>query len=164
MESLVRAPGRPSGRRRDVTLRVEPWDGVARDLAIVVKAVLTPLAAAQLVKTLDDPAMSVVAAPYLGERTRAVLADRGVSSIDTTGNVWLQVVDPPVFVSAHGADRDPWPDAQPLKTLRGRSAGRAVRALVDFRPPFGVRELAGRADCRRQRSGGSSSYSSARHC
>jgi hypothetical protein len=143
---LVRAPGRPSGRRRDVTLRVEPWDGVARDLAVVVKAVLTPLAAAQLVETLDDPAVSVVVAPYLGERTRAVLADRGVSSIDTTGNVWLQVVDPPVFVSAHGADRDPWPDTQPLKTLRGRSAGRAVRALVDFRPPFGVRELAGRAD------------------
>ncbi len=143
---LVRAPGRPSGRRRDVTLRVEPWDGVARELTVVVKATLTPLAAVQLVETLDDPAESVVVAPYLGERTRAVLADRGVSSIDTTGNVRLQVVDPPVFVTAHGADRDPWPDTQPLKTLRGRSAGRAVRALVDFRPPFGVRELAGRAD------------------
>ena len=30
---FVRAPGRPSGRRRDITLRVEPWDGVARELA-----------------------------------------------------------------------------------------------------------------------------------
>jgi hypothetical protein len=129
-----------------VTLRVEPWDGVARDLAVVVRATLTPLAAVQLVDTLDGPAKSVVVAPYLGERTRAVLADRGVSSIDTTGNVWLQVVDPPVFVSARGADRDPWPDTQPLKTLRGRSAGRAVRALVDFRPPYGVRELAARAE------------------
>ena len=143
---LVRAPGRASGRRRDVTLRVEPWDGIARELAAVVKAALTPLAATQLVEKLDDPSGSVVVAPYLGERTRAVLADRGVSSIDTTGNVWLQVVDPPVFVSARGADRDPWPDTQPLKTLRGRSAGRAVRALVDFRPPYGGRELAARAD------------------
>ena len=143
--SLVRARGRPSGRRRDVTLRVEPWDGVARELTVAVKATLTPLAAVQLVDALDDPAGSVVVAPYLGERTRQVLADRGVTSIDTTGNVWLQVVDPPVFVSARGADRDPWPDTQPLKTLRGRSASRAVRAVVDFRPPYGVRELAAQA-------------------
>ena len=143
---LVRARGRPSGRRRDVTLRVEPWDGIARELTVVVKPTLTPLAAVQLVDALDDPAESVVVAPYLGERTRAVLAERGVSSVDTTGNVWLQVVEPPVFVSARGADRDPWPDTQPLKTLRGRSAGRAVRAIVDFRPPYGVRELAARAE------------------
>ncbi len=58
----------------------------------------------------------------------------------------LQVIDPPVFVSGRGADRDPRPVNQPLKTLRGRSTGRAVRVVVDFRPPYGVRELAARAE------------------
>jgi hypothetical protein len=32
-----------------------------------------------------------------------------------------------------------------LRSLRGRAAGRAVRALVEFRPPYGVRDLAKRA-------------------
>ena len=130
----------------DVTLRIEPWDGVARELAVVVKTALSPLDALRLIDTLDDPASSVVVAPYLGDRTRDVLAGRGISCIDTTGNIRLLVIDPPVFVSARGADRDPWPDTQPLKTLRGRSTGRAVRAVVDFRPPYGVRELAARAE------------------
>jgi hypothetical protein len=143
---FVRAPGRPSGRRRDITLRIEPWDGVAREFAVVVKMALSPLDALPLIDTLDDPASSVIVAPYLSERTRDVLAGRGVSCIDTTGNIRLQVIEPPVFVRGRGADRDPWPDNQPLKTLRGRSAGRAVRAVVDFRPPYGVRELAARAE------------------
>lgn len=143
---FVRAPGRPSSHTRDVTLRVEPWDGRARELAVIVKPTLSPLDALRLLDTLDAPAGTVVVAPYLGERTRDVLAERGVSCIDTTGNIRLQVTDPPVFVSSRGADRDPWPDNQPLKTLRGRSAGRSVRAVVDFRPPYGVRELAARAE------------------
>jgi hypothetical protein len=143
---FMRAPGRPSGRRRDITLRIEPWDGVARDLDVVVKMALSPLDALNLVDTLDDPAGSVVVAPYLGERTRDVLAGRAVSCIDTTGNIRLQMIEPPVFVSTRGADRDPWPDTQPLKTLRGRSTSRALRAIVDFRPPYGVRELAARAE------------------
>lgn len=113
---------------------------------MVVKPALSPLDTLRLIDTLDDPAGSVVVAPYLGERTRDVLAGRGVGRIDTTGNIRLQIVEPPLFVSARRADRDPWPDTQPLKTLRGRSTGRALRAIVDFRPPYGVRELAARAE------------------
>ncbi|MFO7591151.1 MAG: hypothetical protein R6X23_09670, partial [Acidimicrobiia bacterium] len=75
---FVRAPGRPSGRRRDITLRIEPWDGIARELAVIVKTALSPLDALRLIDTLDDPADSVIVAPYLGGRTRDVLAGRGV--------------------------------------------------------------------------------------
>jgi hypothetical protein len=44
-----------------------------------------------------------------------------------------------------GANKDPWPADDTLRSLRGRGAGRAVRALIDFRPPYGVRDLAKRA-------------------
>jgi hypothetical protein len=74
-----------------------------------------------------------------------VIAGRGVSYIDSTGNMRLQSDRPALYILTNGADKDPWPDDQPLKSLRGRGAGRALRAIVDFRPPFGVRELAGRA-------------------
>lgn len=39
--------------------------------------------------------------------------------------------------------RPPW---TPLRSLRGRGAARAVRAIVDSAPPFGVRELAASTD------------------
>ena len=42
-------------------------------------------------------------------------------------------------------DQGPWPTGDALRTLRGRAAGRAIRALVDHAPPFGVRDIAKRA-------------------
>ncbi|MEJ7842977.1 MAG: MarR family transcriptional regulator, partial [Rubrobacter sp.] len=36
-------------------------------------------------------------------------------------------------------------EERPARTLKGAKAGRVVRALCDFAPPVGVRELAGRA-------------------
>ncbi len=86
-----------------------------------------------------------LAARYLTPRTRDVLAERGVSYGDSTGNLRLVADQPGLFVEAEGATKDPWPSNQPLRTLRGRGTGRAVRAIVDFRPPYGVRELAERA-------------------
>ena len=72
-----------------------------------------------------------------------MIAGRGVSYIDSTGNMRLQSDRPALYILTNGADKDPWPDYQPLKSLRGRGAGRALRAVVDLRPPYGVRELAG---------------------
>jgi hypothetical protein len=46
-------------------------------------------------------------------------------------------------VERTGAIKDPWPSDDTLRSLRGRGAGRA--ALVDFRPPYGIRDLAHRA-------------------
>lgn len=87
----------------------------------------------------------LLVAPYLSPTLRAMLADRGVSYADTTGNVRLVSDRPGLWVEQHGAAKDPWPPADVLQSLRGRAAGRALRALIDHRPPFGVRDLAGRA-------------------
>ena len=83
---------------------------------------------------------------YLSPRSREVLKDRGVSYVDVTGNVRLISDSPGLFIELQGANKDPWPDDTPLRSLRGRGAGRAVRALIDSRPPFGVRELGVKAN------------------
>ena len=149
---VVRAPGRPSNRQRDASLRIRTPAGESIDLAVEVKRSLN---ASEAIRKLESfaaeasergPAQLLIAAPYLGDRTREMIASRGVSYADTTGNVRLVSDNPAMFVMTSGADRDPWPDNQPLKTLRGRAAGRSVRAVVDFRPPYGVRELAARAE------------------
>ena len=101
--------------------------------------------AARTAKTATEvspAAVPVVAASYLSPRARALLRDRGVSHVDSTGNVRVEASEPGLFISADGADRDPWPKNHKLQSLRGRGAARAMRAIVDTRPPYGVRELA----------------------
>jgi hypothetical protein len=91
-------------------------------------------------------AIPLVATPYLSPTLRASLADRGVSYADSTGNLRLIADEPGLFMERAGATKDPWPSDETLRSLRGRDAGRAIRALVDFRAPYGVRDLAQRAD------------------
>src|SRR5438477_634103 len=64
----------------------------------------------------------LVAAPSLGERARELLTARGVSFADATGNLRLVSERPGLFVERRGAVKDPWPDDQPLRSLRGRGA------------------------------------------
>lgn len=94
----------------------------------------------------DTTALPLLTAGYLSPRSQEVLVARGVSYADSTGNLRLSATSPGLFISVAGATKDPWPDDQPLRSLKGRGASRAMRALVDFRPPYGVRELASRAE------------------
>lgn len=62
--------------------------------------------------------------------------------IDLTGNVRVTLDRPALFIHTRGAERDPRREERPARTLKGAKAGRIVRALCDFVPPVGVRELA----------------------
>lgn len=144
----LRARRESKGRRDrvDAEWTVSAPDGTAAIFVVEVKRSI-------LGRELDDVlgqlasygGRPIVAAPYLGATLRTSLADRGVSFIDTTGNLRLIADHPGLFVERQGATKDPWPSNEALQSLRGRAAGRAVRALVDFRPPYGVRDLAKRA-------------------
>jgi len=46
-------------------------------------------------------------------------------------------------VDFRGTDRNPFRENRPLRSLKGGRAARVARALLDYRPPFGTRELAG---------------------
>ena len=134
------------GREPDAVWDIQAPDGSAASFAVEAKRALL---GRQLVEVLSQLAtfegLPLVAAAYLSPTLRASLADRGVSYADTTGNLRIVADRPGLFVERQGARKDPWPSDEPLRSLRGRAAGRAVRALVDFRPPYGVRDLAKRA-------------------
>jgi hypothetical protein len=95
--------------------------------------------------TTGSGALPLLVAGYLSPRSQEVLVSRGVSYADSTGNLRLSATSPGLYISVAGATRDPWPDDQPLRSLKGRGASRAMRALVDCSPPYGVRELATRS-------------------
>jgi hypothetical protein len=90
----------------------------------------------------EDRKATLVVAPYLGARTRDLLTDAGISYADATGNLRIVASSPAIFLEGIGADQDPERQVRPLNSLRGAAAGRVVRALCEFAPPFGVRALA----------------------
>ena len=115
--------------RVDANSRVEPKD--------------VDYLAAALRPTADDPVL--IAAPYLSPRTQERLRDGGFSYADLTGNFRLELTEPGLFIDTTGARENPDPSPRDRKSLKGAKAGRLVRALCDFRPPVGLRELAKRA-------------------
>lgn len=130
---------------RGITLKAP--GGESARLAVAICSRLDPRevpgAAAKLNRQSDTVPMII--APYLGQRTRELLTEEGVGYWDQTGNFRLAIDRPAIFIDVTGADKDPAPDTRPLRSLRGQAAGRAVRALCDFRPPYGTRELASRS-------------------
>ena len=139
-----------SGRYQvDLLAKIASPAGATAVLAVEIKRTLEPREVLQAVEQISavtagalPQAVPIVAASYLSPRVRTLLRDRGVGYIDTTGNVRIEASTPGLFISADGVDRDPWPRDHKLQSLRGRGAARAVRAIVDTIPPYGVRELA----------------------
>ncbi len=135
--------------RIDVVANIASPSGGRAALAVEVKRTIEPRDVgrvadqiALLASHVVRGAVPVVAASYLSPRSRQLLERLEVGYIDTTGNVRIEVPEPGLFISTSGAERDPWPQNDELQSLRGRGAARAVRAIIDSAPPFGVRELA----------------------
>ncbi len=144
LRAIREARGRPG--RVDAEWTICSPDGVAATFVVEVqRSILARQLDNLLAQLAEFDGRPLVAAPYLGSALRASLAERGVSFADTTGNLRLVADRPGLFVERQGGTKDPWPSDESLQSLRGRAAGRAVRALVDFRLPYGVRDLAKRA-------------------
>lgn len=89
----------------------------------------------------------MVVAPFLGRSARERLSEAGISYTDVTGNVRFALHKPAVFIETQGAQRNPWRENVPLRSLKGNKTGRVVRAFLDYQPPFGTRELASLSGC-----------------
>jgi hypothetical protein len=88
----------------------------------------------------------LVVAPWLSPRSQQLLVEQGINFLDLTGNAFVKIDNPAVFIQSVGAARNPEPPPRGLATLRGPKAARLVRLLADVHPPYGVRELAAAAD------------------
>ncbi len=142
----VRARPAPNGQA-DLVIELGSQKDRSSTLLVTIKRSIEPrsvqdaaMQALSLAKDSIPEATPVIASGYLSPRSRQLLEDFGVSYIDTTGNARLDTTS--LFVLTEGAEKDPWPHNHNLQSLRGRGAARAMRAIVDTAPPFGVRELA----------------------
>lgn len=144
--------GRPTGRSNaapevDAVLKFRRPESSTGSVLVEARTRLEPrdvdYLAATLRPTSDEPVLIV--ARFLSPRTQQRLRDSGFAYADLTGNVRLSLSEPGLFIETSGASRNPEPDVRDRKSLKGAKAGRLVRALCDFRPPVGLRELAKRA-------------------
>jgi hypothetical protein len=139
--------------RPDAELTIAAPDG--REATVVVEMKrrvdpkLVPIVTEQLMRyqqRLDRPA-GIVVAPFISPRSQMLLTQADVNYADSTGNLRLTLEEPALYIETTGAESDPWaiPREHPLRSLKGPTAGRVVRALCDFRPPYGVDQMAKRS-------------------
>jgi hypothetical protein len=133
---------RPGLEDEEGLLSLRGADGRRAKLTVVSRKRVSPKDVPHLVSQAEDADRLLLVAPFLSPRARELLAEANASYIDTTGNLRIVVRDPAVFLESRGADRDPDRKSRALKSLKGAAAGRVVRAICDFMPPYGVRTLA----------------------
>lgn len=139
--------------RPDAELVIRAPDGSRGTVVVEAKRrldpKLVPIAVDQLAQFTenDGERTGMVVAAFLSPRARELLTDAGLAYADATGNVRLALGQPALYIETAGASSDPWAKFgdRPLRSLKGPTAGRVVRALCDFRPPFGVEQLAVRS-------------------
>lgn len=120
----------------DALWEVTAPDGTSVVLVAEAKRVVERRDTATLLQQLDayvqqiPGSRGVVVARYLSPPVRRRLSDAGLSSIDGTGNIHLNVPQPGLYIADRGADRDPWRGpGRPRGTLKGAPAAKVVRAL-----------------------------------
>lgn len=134
----------------DAVVRVSAPDGRSTLVRIEAKTLLNARDVPAIAAELGRPARNddaIVVARYLSPRAREALTDAGLSFVDATGNLRVSLADPGLVIIASGANSDPYrsPD-RPTNSLKGAPAAKVVRALVDRRPPWKMRELAAEAE------------------
>ena len=131
----------------DALVIITPPEGSSTTLAVEAKYPLpravAQQAALQLRNVFDGPGL--VVSPYIPPGSREALESAGVGYADLTGNLYLRIDAPALFLRDRGLDVDPWREPLVVTSLKGRGAAKAVRALCDFLPPYGIRELAERS-------------------
>jgi hypothetical protein len=137
--------------RPDAVLTISAPDGTSAQILVEAKttlnardvpAALSQLEAAAATQTETAFGPPLLASRYIAPRSREMLAEAGASYMDATGNLRIVVDRPALYLRADGASADPWrgPERE-TRTLRGHPAARVTRALVDYKPPLGIREL-----------------------
>ncbi len=131
----------------DAILTIAEPGGQQARVVVDVRGGLEPASAANSALQLlaarrsNDADGSLLVAPFLSPRTRKVLRDRGVRYADLTGNLWLSLAKPALFIETRGEDRNPVPDTRSIRSLKGPASGRVVRGLLDLRPPYTITQL-----------------------
>ncbi len=138
----------PADGSMDALIEIRDEAGTSATLVVEAKRIVEGRDIASMKSQLDvhvqqfSPAQGLVVARYLSPPVRAKLAEAGLSYIDATGNMRVEISRPGLFLSDRGADNDPWrAPGRPRGTLKGEPAAKIVRAVADFAGPWTIREL-----------------------
>jgi hypothetical protein len=138
----------------DAVLKIKAPDGAEITALVEAKRLLNtrdvPIALEQLQRAAsrrgEQGVVLLLVARYIAPATRERIAGAGGGYVDLAGNVFLTSDRPALLLREQGADSDPWRGpGRPRGTLKGPPAARVVRALIDFKPPYSVPDLAERA-------------------
>ncbi|GIG41848.1 hypothetical protein [Cellulomonas phragmiteti] len=132
----------------DADVQVRAPDGAELILHVEARRIVESRDVAGVIEKLEATSqrrsggVGVVAARYLGPTVRNRLRAAQVSHVDATGNLWIVASSPGLFLRAQGAESDPWRGpGRPRGTLKGAAPAKVVRALLDFRRAWKIREL-----------------------
>ncbi len=139
--------GRGVASRPDALLTLEAPDKAWAVLVVEAKNRIEPMDVENVLLQARSYGTGepLIWARYLSPRTRERIVELGGNYADAAGNLRIALSRPALFIETQGSDRDPDPVPRALASLKGRAAGRVVRAVCDFTPPYGVRELAARS-------------------
>lgn len=145
VETSTTVGGRSGG---DATLALKRDDSEVLKYRVEIRRMLTRRGALPLIASVDAEPQSnelqlLVVSRYIAPSLQRELRERGIAYADATGNLYMSSTEPLVVLAERGADADPWRGpGRPLASLKGLPAALLVRALVDYRPPYTVPELA----------------------
>jgi hypothetical protein len=141
--------GRPPSTPTDGAITLQDARGTLVTLAVQAKQSFEPRAVGQLSAGLSGVIRSIagyipilVVAPWISPRARELLASEDINYVDLTGNALVKLENPPLYIRAAGAPRNPQPTPRGHARVRGPKAARLIRLLVDVCPPYGVSEIA----------------------
>ena len=128
-------------KSEETLLTLKASDSRKAILKVISRKNMTPRDIANLVQ--GEASQIILVAPFLSPRTRDLIVQAGASYADAAGNLRLVVKNPAVFLENNVQDKNPQSGIpRTLRSLKGATAGRVIRALCDFLPPYGVRTLA----------------------
>ncbi|HEY5343110.1 MAG TPA: hypothetical protein VIJ66_05565 [Solirubrobacteraceae bacterium] len=150
--SAQRVPAHTSPERgalANATIDLRAPNGTSTTFAVEAKQSFGPRDVEQLSVGLSRTIRSIagfipilVVAPWLSARTQELLVRDNINFIDLTGNAFIDLANPGLYIKVDGAARNPQPAPRGRATVRGPKSARLIRLLVDVRPPYGVGEIA----------------------
>jgi hypothetical protein len=150
--SVIKQDDDQPGSNSDALLEILALDGSRAVLLLEAKERLTPRQAAEIAPKVRErlketrASGALVVSSFLSELARDRLQKAGANYLDMTGNARVALQRPALLIETQGAVKDPSPPPQRVRSLKGSKASRIVRALCDWRPPLGVRQLARRTE------------------
>lgn len=140
----------------DAHVQITPPDGHSpyTDLLVIVRQTLTPREVSTQIRQINNVMHHansrqplLVASPWISPRTQQALRDHDIAYLDLTGNAAISITYPAIRIYTQGRAKAPSPPSSSTAnrrnvTLAGPRAGRVVRFLADFSPPYQATEIA----------------------